>query len=84
MAIADNEPQAEMLSQLLRREGIASTYQSIGGVGLWAPWNPTGPRDIIVNASDAARATQVLSTGGHPHHEHQPVRRRRARSRREG
>jgi len=60
VAIAANEPEAEMLSQLLDREGIASTYQSVGGVGLWAPWNPAGPRDIIVNASDAARAKQVL------------------------
>jgi len=85
VAIADNEPQAEMMTQLLDREGIPSNYQSIGGVGLWAPWNPTGPRDIIVNASDAARAKQALSAEGHPHlaQPQKPARRRRPRSQRQ-
>jgi hypothetical protein len=82
VAIANNEPQAEMMSQLLHREGIPCTYQSVGGVGLWAPWNPTGPRDIIVNAADATRAMQVLGADGHPHHAEprRPVQRRSRRS----
>ena len=84
VAIAENEPQAEMMSQLLRGEGIPCNYQSIGGVGLWAPWNPIGPRDIIVRASDAARAKQVLTAEGHHPHSHprQPARRRARRSQR--
>ncbi len=85
VAVAENEPQAELMSQLLRREGIPSDYGSIGGAGLWAPWNPIGPRDIIVSASDAARAKEVLSTAGHPHHAHpKPVRRRRTGPKRKG
>jgi hypothetical protein len=79
VAVAENEPHADMMSQLLRREGIPSNYQSVHGVGFWAPWNPTGPREVIVNAEDASRAKQVLSVAGHPHHQHprKPKRRRR-------
>jgi hypothetical protein len=66
VAIAENEPQAELMTQLLHQEGIACNYQSVGGVGLWAPWNPAGPRELIVNASDAARAKDVLSRRGAP------------------
>ena len=85
MAFADNEFQAEMMSQLLQREGIACTYQdlpgvqNVGGLRVWVtgPW-PTSRREIIVNAADAARATQVLRTDGQPHHEHprKPARQR--------
>lgn len=68
-----------MMSQLLQREGIACNYQSVTGVGFWAPWNPTGPREIIVNGRDAAHAKQVLSAAGHPHYQQfrKPKRRRR-------
>lgn len=85
VAVAENEPQAEMMSQLFRREGIPCNYQSVSGVGFWAPWNPTGPREMIVNAADAARAKEVLNAAGHPHHQ-QPrkPKHRRRRSRLEG
>ena len=94
VAFADNEPQAEMMSQLLRREGIACNYQdvpsvqNVAGFRVWVTgaWNPTSRREIIVNVSDATQAKQVLSGGGHPHHEHprRPARRRRLRSQRKG
>ena len=77
VAVAENEPQAEMMTQLLREAGIPSNYQSIHGVSLWAPWNPIGPREIIVTAADAARAKQILSQAGHPHHERPRKPRRR-------
>jgi hypothetical protein len=69
VAVADNEPQAELITQRLRAEGIESMYQTVGGVGFWAPWNPIGPREIIVNARDAERALLVLDAAGHPHHD---------------
>ena len=69
VAVAENEPQAEMMTQLLRMAGIPSNYRSVQGINFWAPWNPTGPREIIVMAADASRARQVLSQEGHPHHE---------------
>src|SRR5882757_1047982 len=78
VAFADNEPQAEMMSQLLHRERIACNYQdvpsvqNVAGLRVWVTGasNPTSRREIIVNASDAARAKQVLGADGHPHHEH--------------
>jgi len=86
VAVADNEPQAELITQRLRAEGIESLCQTVGGVGFWAPWNPIGPREIIVNARDAERALLVLEAAGHPHHDEprrpsRPGRRRRGDSR---
>jgi hypothetical protein len=80
VAVAPNEPLAQLMSQRLRSEGIPSNYQSVWGAGFSAPWNPIwSPREIIVNAADAARAKEILATAGHPHYDapRKPKRRRR-------
>ena len=80
VAVAENEPIAESLSQLLNRNGIPTNFQSVHGAGFWAPWNPTGPREITVRMADAARAKELLSEVSTPvdsHHRKAAHKRRR-------
>jgi hypothetical protein len=66
VAIAGNEAQAEMMSQLLRQAGIPSNYRLVTDASPYPAQSPGARRDIIVNAADAERAASILS----------PVRRR--------
>jgi len=60
VAFARNQIEGEMLQGLLAEAGIPSVLKR--SLGFDNPdFLPSGPRDLLVNAGDAARATDVLA-----------------------
>ena len=62
VAIVANEPAADMLCALLRTEGIRCMRRVTDvGAGALDGVAPTGSREVLVNAADAARARELLA-----------------------
>ena len=61
MATARNQPEAEMLEGLLLQQGIPSLVRRSGGFDV-PDFLASGPRDILVPASGAELAREVLGT----------------------
>lgn len=60
--VAGSEPEADVICGLLRSEGIACAVQRTNFAAGAADGFPSaaGPREIVVHASDLARAREVL------------------------
>ena len=61
VATARNQPEAEMLEGLLLEQGIPSLVRRSGGFDV-PDFLASGPRDILVPASGAELAREVLGT----------------------
>ena len=60
VARAENQPEAEMIAELLLEEGIPSMQQRSGGSDV-AEMLAAGPRDILVPESGAEAAREALA-----------------------
>jgi hypothetical protein len=65
VATARHQAEAEMLERLLLEEGIPSLVRRTGGFDV-PDFLASGPRDILVPASGAERAREVLGVGEPP------------------
>lgn len=63
IAVARNQPEAEMLSARLESAGIPSLLVRSGGADV-PDFLAAGPRDVMVPASAEAEARELLGTGG--------------------
>ena len=63
VAYARNQPEAEMIEQLLRQNGIPSLTQRNGGFDV-PDFLAAGPRDILVPESGAEAAREALAPQG--------------------
>lgn len=65
VATVDNEPEAELAVGLLRSEGISAMWQraayGAAGAGLGSAGGVSGPFDVLVEAHDAERASELLA-----------------------
>jgi hypothetical protein len=65
VATVDNEPEAELAVGLLRTEGISAMWQraafGAAGAGLGSAGGVSGPFDVLVQAEDAERASELLA-----------------------
>ena len=60
-AVAENEPEAEMLCNLLRDAGIECGYRDTAPLdSAIEDFTAAGPREILVHAEDLERALAVL------------------------
>ena len=63
VAIAPNEPAADMLCSLLRTEGIRCMSRVTDvGAGALDGVAPIGSREVLVNSDDEARARELLAS----------------------
>jgi hypothetical protein len=63
VAVAENEPEAEMLCNLLRDAGIECGYRDTAPVdSTIEDFTAAGPREILVHADDLERARALLPT----------------------
>lgn len=60
VATASNQPEAEFIQALLREEGIPSLARRSAGFDV-PDFLPVGPRDILVPASAAELAREILA-----------------------
>jgi hypothetical protein len=63
--VVGSEPEAEVICGLLRSEGIDAAVRRTDFAAGMADGFPgaAGPREIVVHASDLARAREVLQSG---------------------
>ena len=62
LTIVRNEPEAEVIRQLLATEGIESMQRPTDfAAGALDGWSPGGPREVLVAASDLESARQLIS-----------------------
>jgi hypothetical protein len=62
LTVVPNEPQAEIIRQLLATEGIESMQRPTDfGAGAFDGWSPGGQREILVAASDLESARELIS-----------------------
>ena len=66
--VVGSEPEAEVIRGLLRSEGIDSAVRKTNFAVGAADGFPSsaGPREILVQASDLARAREILERGQEP------------------
>jgi len=63
VAVAENEPEAEMLCNLLRDAGIECGYRDTAPIdSTIEDFTAAGPREILVHADDLERAQALLPT----------------------
>ena len=63
VAVAENEPEAEMLCNLLRDAGIECGYRDTAPIDSTVEdFIAAGPREILVHADDLERARALLPT----------------------
>lgn len=61
VAVAENEPEAEMLCNLLRDAGIECGYRDTAPIdSTIEDFTAAGPREILVHADDLDRARALL------------------------
>jgi len=61
VAVAENEPEAEMLCTLLRAAGIECGYRDTAPIdSTIEDFTAAGPREILVHSDDVERARAVL------------------------
>ena len=62
LTVVPNEPQAEMIRELLATAGIASMQRPTDfGVGAFDGWSPGGPREVLVHAADLETARELVA-----------------------
>lgn len=62
LTVVPNEPEAEMIRALLATDGIESMQRPTDfGAGAFDGWSPSGPREVLVNASDLEAARELIA-----------------------
>ncbi len=60
LTIVGSEPEADLLCDLLRSEGIECTHKVTNfGAGAFDGVAPSGPREVLVRESDLERAREL-------------------------
>ena len=77
VAVAGNLAEAELMQNILLEEGIPSMLRRSGGFDV-PDFLAAGPRDLLVPASGAEAARELLNVGGSPAIAAEPVDQRRA------
>ena len=77
VAVAGNLAEAELMQNILLEEGIPSMLRRSGGFDV-PDFLAAGPRDLLVPASGAEAARELLNVGGPPAIAAEPVDQRRA------
>ena len=77
VAVAGNLAEAELMQNILLEEGIPSMLRRSGGFDV-PDFLAAGPRDLLVPASGAEAARELLNVGGPPAIAVEPVDQRRA------
>jgi Putative prokaryotic signal transducing protein len=62
LTVVPNEPEAELIRQLLATEGIESMQRPTDfAAGAFDGWSPGGQREILVAPPDLERARELIS-----------------------
>jgi hypothetical protein len=62
LTVVANEPEAEMIRQLLATAGIESMHRPTDfAAGALDGWSPAGPRELLVAAADLETARELIS-----------------------
>ena len=67
LTVVPNEPEAEMIRALLSTNGIDSMQRPTDfSAGALDGWSPSGPREVLVRASDLESARELIADAPPP------------------